>query len=153
MMSVSVRDDGSGMSEELIENAGDPFVTGGRPENIGLGLPFFKFACEQSGGSVKIESGGCKGTYITGEFELLNIDRPPLGDIGITLTDILKGLPDKRVTLRIGSDREHFTFDTDDIEKDIREEEYDSEILQQIRDEINENVQIIFGGVLNEIVS
>lgn len=153
MLRTSVRDNGKGMSQELIENAGDPFVTGGKPENIGFGLPFFKFACEQSGGSLKIESETGRGTSVTGELEILNIDRPPIGDIGIMLIDILSGSPEMHVTLKIGSDRGYFTFDTADIEKDTCEEEYDSEILRQIRDEINENVQIIFGGVLNEIVS
>ena len=56
------------------------------------------------------------------------------------------------VTLK--SVKGEFCFDTEEVKEEIGDipiTEY--EILQWIKEYVNENVQIIFGGVLNEIIS
>ncbi|MCL2006635.1 MAG: ATP-binding protein [Treponema sp.] len=82
-LSFTVKDNGKGMTEEELKNAGNPFVNNGKKHphrKAGFGLPFFIQTAEVSGGEWKIKSTG-KGTTITGSFNCENVDTPPIGDI------------------------------------------------------------------------
>ena len=46
----SVKDDGCGMSEEMIKKLSDPFVTSRTTRKVGLGVPFLQMTSEQTGG-------------------------------------------------------------------------------------------------------
>ena len=83
-----------------------------------------------------------------------NIDRLPLGDVGDTTSFLISSAPETKFIIRLASVNGEFEFDTDSVKEEIGDvpiTEY--EILQWIKDYVNENVQIIFGGVLNEIIS
>lgn len=79
-----VKDNGSGMDEEIKKRALDPFFTT-KNKKTGLGLPLLAQAAEQSGGRLKIESKAKRGTVIRAEFQLDHIDRKPLGDMSVTV--------------------------------------------------------------------
>lgn len=51
---VSITDNGVGMDSEMLSKVVDPFTTGRTTRNVGLGIPFFKQACEMTGGHVEI---------------------------------------------------------------------------------------------------
>ena len=153
-LAVTIRDDGCGMSEEFLAAVEDPFTTSRKTRKVGMGIPFFKLACEQAGGRFTIRSRQHVGTELSGDFEISNIDRLPLGDLGETMQFLIAGTPERRFLLELQSEKGNFTFDTDLVKAELAETpitEY--EILQWMKAYINENVQIIFGGVLNEIVS
>ena len=78
---VSIEDNGCGMSEEQVRKVSDPFFTTRTTRKVGLGVPFFKEACECTGGDFTIESKEGVGTKFTARFVLSHIDRIPLGDI------------------------------------------------------------------------
>jgi two-component system, NtrC family, sensor histidine kinase HydH len=61
---VTVRDDGEGMTAEVRKRAFDPFFTT-REAGTGLGLPLVRRIMEQHGGSVEIASEPGKGTTVT----------------------------------------------------------------------------------------
>ncbi len=61
-LTVVIKDDGCGMSEEQIEKVQDPFYTTRTTRKVGLGVPFFKQAAESAGGSFSIMSEEGKGT-------------------------------------------------------------------------------------------
>lgn len=69
------------MTPEQIRQVTDPFYTSRTTRKVGLGVPFFKFAAESTGGSFSIESEPGKGTMVTAVFTLNHIDRMPLGDM------------------------------------------------------------------------
>ena len=153
-LSVRIEDNGCGMSEAFLASVTDPFTTSRKTRNVGMGIPFFKLACEQGGGRLEIQSQVNVGTALSGDFEISNIDRLPLGDLGETVRFLISGAPQTRFGLTLRSSKGSFLFVTAEVEKELDGvpiTEY--EILQWICDYINENVQIIFGGVLNEIVS
>jgi hypothetical protein len=82
-LSVSVADDGSGMTEEELKKALDPFYTDGRKHakrRVGLGIPFLIQALEMTGGRHSLSSAKGKGTRFDFSFRLDNVDTPPLGD-------------------------------------------------------------------------
>lgn len=46
MMTISVTDDGRGMSQEVVQRVGDPFVTSRTTRRVGLGIPLLAAAAE-----------------------------------------------------------------------------------------------------------
>lgn len=103
---------------------------------------------------MQIDSKQNVGTKLLGSFEIDNIDRLPLGDLGETMQFLISGASETKFILELQSSKGCFTFRTEEVKAELGDtpiSEY--EILQWIKEYINENVQIIFGGVLNEIVS
>ncbi len=88
-LTVIIDDDGCGMDEEQVRKVTDPFYTTRKTRKVGLGVPFFKMAALQSGGSFDIDSTRGVGTKVTAVFGLSNIDRMPLGDMAETIAMIV----------------------------------------------------------------
>ena len=53
---ITLKDNGCGMSEEMVRNVTDPFCTTRKTRKVGLGIPFFQLAAEQTGGSLTLSS-------------------------------------------------------------------------------------------------
>ena len=53
---ITVSDNGCGMSKEMVENVTSPFTTSRTTRKVGLGIPLFKMAAEQTGGHLTITS-------------------------------------------------------------------------------------------------
>lgn len=150
---VAIRDNGCGMSAEFLNRVTDPFTTGRTVRKVGMGIPFFKMACEQAGGTFTIRSEPGKGTETAGSFEINHIDRLPIGNLGETVSLLIMESPETRFTVRLESGEEVFTLDTDEIKAELEGVPIDGyEILQWIKDYVNDNALNIFGGVLNEII-
>lgn len=150
---VEIKDNGCGMSEELLVCVTDPFTTGRTTRKVGMGIPFFKMACEQAAGIFQIDSEIGKGTHTRGSFQIHHIDRLPLGDLGETVTLLILEKPEIRYTLTLTSQKGTYVFDTDAIRavlEDTPIQEY--EILQWIKGYVEDHARNIFGGVLDEIV-
>jgi signal transduction histidine kinase len=82
---IEVKDDGRGMDEEALKNAANPFYTTKKGKRYGLGLSLLSQACEDAGGSLKIEKGNPRGTTVIASFKKDSVDIKPTGDIGKTL--------------------------------------------------------------------
>src|SRR5665648_201440 len=82
---ITISDNGSGMSEDQLERAIDPFYTSRTTRKVGLGLSLFKQNAETTAGSFKLESELGKGTKVTAVFGLKHLDRPVMGDLVGTL--------------------------------------------------------------------
>lgn len=99
-LTLTIKDDGCGMSKEMVENVMNPFCTTRTTRKVGLGVPLLKLAAEQTGGGIKIESVSendnpdSHGTTVTAEFFTDHIDCTPLGDIISTVTVLIQGSPD-----------------------------------------------------------
>ena len=99
-LTVTITDDGCGMTEEMVRRVTDPFYTTRTTRAVGLGLPLLRMAAEQTGGSVTVESRhrdahpDDHGTQVTAVFHHRHIDCPPLGDVVSTVTTLIQGHPD-----------------------------------------------------------
>lgn len=82
---LTIKDNGCGMSKQILEQAANPFFTSRTTRKVGLGLSLLKQNAEASGGLFKLESEQGVGTKVKSTFKLSNIDKPPLGDIWETL--------------------------------------------------------------------
>ena len=108
-----VTDDGSGMNEESLEQLDDPFFTTRTTRRVGLGVPFLKMTCEQTGGSLKVLSAEGRGTTIEAVYHTDHPDCLPLGDIAGYLTLLLKANPAISFRFAYKLDASEFTVDSD----------------------------------------
>jgi hypothetical protein len=91
-LTVYIRDDGKGMSPEVLQKASNPFYTDGikHPKRkIGMGIPFLIQTASDTGGFWDIQSKEGEGTTVTARFDLTNIDTPPIGDVPLLFRQIL----------------------------------------------------------------
>jgi K+-sensing histidine kinase KdpD len=72
------------MDEETLKNAVNPFYTS-KNKRYGLGLSLLSQACEDAGGSLRIEKGKPRGTKVIASFNKNNVDIKPTGDIDKTM--------------------------------------------------------------------
>lgn len=120
-LTVTIKDNGSGMSQEKLNAVTDPFYTTRTTRKVGLGVPFFKMSAEMSGGSFDIKSTVGRGTCVCGVFGLTNIDRMPLGDINGTISALIYCNPDiDFVYRRVNADK-NFVLDTREVRKVLGE--------------------------------
>ena len=67
-ITVRICDNGSGMTKMQLRKCFDPFFTTKENKAAGLGIPFFKYAAELSGGNFSVESDKKNGTEIKAVF-------------------------------------------------------------------------------------
>lgn len=83
-ISVSIEDDGIGMTDDEQQRAVDPFYTDGvkhKERKVGLGLPFMIQAVQQVEGDWSLDSEKGRGTGLKFSFNSAHVDTPPMGDI------------------------------------------------------------------------
>jgi hypothetical protein len=115
IVTISIIDDGKGMTEEELKRALDPFYTTKRERRkVGLGLPMLRETTEQAGGSLVVTSAPGKGTKVRARMVLNHIDRPPLGDINETLQIVIATNPGVIFDIAYTVDGETETFSTRD---------------------------------------
>lgn len=96
-LSISISDDGCGMTAEKVAKVTDPFFTSRTTRKVGLGIPFFKLAAEQTGGEFSIVSRSREeypdshGTTTSALFYKDSIDFTPLGDVISTVCALIQG--------------------------------------------------------------
>ena len=112
-ITLTVADDGCGMSPEFLAQVTDPFTTTRTTRKVGLGLPLLRLAAEQTGGALEVESREGVGTTVTAVFHAGHIDCPPLGDMAATVALLAQGLPEEtELSYTYKTGRGAFTFDT-----------------------------------------
>lgn len=100
LLTLTVKDDGCGMTGETVKSVTDPFYTTRTTRKVGMGLPLLKLEAEMTGGDLTVESRHRDehprdhGTLVTARFFTSHIDCPPLGDVTSTLTTLIQGHPD-----------------------------------------------------------
>jgi len=103
-LTIEIADDGTGMSPEFAAEAANPFTTTRTTRKVGMGLPLFKMAAEQTCGTFLIVShraqheGDAHGTTVTATFDTAHVDCEPLGDITETILTLIQGNPGLSLT-------------------------------------------------------
>lgn len=147
ILTVTITDNGKGMSKDFLEKVTDPFTTTRTTRKVGMGIPLFKDAAEMTGGSFEIESEPGRGTCVTARFVIDSIDRAPLGDISDTAVTLLG--PDIDFVWVYTVNGRSFTFDTREIKAELGDIPIDSpEIISFLRNLLKENIDSINGGTV-----
>ena len=99
-ITLVIKDNGSGMTDEVLKTVTNPFYTTRTTRKVGMGLPLLKLEAEMTGGSVTVESKHYSkfpenhGTVVTAVFFKNHIDFTPLGDVVSSITTLIQGHPD-----------------------------------------------------------
>ena len=142
---IGIYDNGKGMSEEQVKNVQDPFFTTRTTRKVGMGIPLFKLAAEQTGGSFKITSELGVGTRVDALFKTDSIDFTPLGDIEATVSTIVSMNEDKDFVYTRSVDEKEFVFKSADIKKILDGVPLsEPSVINWIEDYIRENTEQLF---------
>ena len=142
-LTLIFKDNGCGMSPEMVEKVINPFFTTRTTRKVGLGLPLLKQNTEMTGGSLDIQSTVGVGTVVTAIFGLTHIDRPPMGDLAGTLVLTISAYPDIRFLFHYKRDDEvDYFLDTNEIYEALDGMSINSpEIIEYLKEMVQENIQ------------
>ncbi len=139
---IGIYDNGSGMTEEQVKNVIDPFFTTRTTRKVGMGIPLFKLAAEQTGGSFKIDSKKGEGTRVEARFKTDSIDFTPIGDLSSTVASIVSMNCDKDFVFKRILNGKEFVFSTEEIKKILDGVPLsEPSVMNWIEDYINEQIE------------
>ncbi len=142
---IGIYDNGKGMTEEQVKNVQDPFFTTRTTRKVGMGIPLFKMAAEQTGGSFKITSQVGVGTEVEALFKTDSIDFTPVGDMESTISTIVSMNEDKDFIYKRSVDEREFVFSSADIKKILDGVPLsEPSVIKWIEEYIRENTQNLF---------
>lgn len=142
---ITIKDDGKGMSKEVLEHVTNPFYTTRTTRKVGLGLPMLKEASERCNGYLKISSELGIGTVVESVFERNNIDRAPLGNIGDTILVIINALTNCELIYNHEVDGNEFQISTKQLKEILGDADInDSNIIMWVKDYVNENIKELY---------
>lgn len=148
-LTITIADDGCGMTPEQVAQVTDPFYTSRTTRKVGLGVPFFKYAAESTGGSFTIDSVVGTGTTVTAVFTLSHIDRMPLGDITSTIHTLVVYHPETDFLYRYCYNDRFFELDTREFREILGGVPFDTpEISEYIKEYLTENKLDTDGGAV-----
>lgn len=140
-LTIVFKDNGSGMSEEMLKQVLNPFFTTRTTRKVGLGLSLIKQNAELTGGTLEIESELQVGTTVTVKFGLAHLDRPPMGDLAGTIVLTASAYPDIRFIVHYQTQSIDYTFDTDEINEALDGTSIqEPEIIQYLIEMFRENI-------------
>jgi anti-sigma regulatory factor (Ser/Thr protein kinase) len=156
-LSITVEDNGKGMSPETVQKVIDPFYTTRTTRSVGLGVPLFKMEAEMTGGSFQIDSQLGVGTTLTAVFKPSSVDMIPLGDINGTVQLLISCNPNldfifHRVLLTNDGQRREFTLKTAELREVLGEEvPLDTpDVVLWIKDYLSEQTAELFQSSTTE---
>ena len=79
LLSITVEDNGNGMSQKMLSSVISPFTTSRTKRNVGLGIPLFAASCERAGGTLNIDSKLSAGTKLCAKYKCSHIDQTAAG--------------------------------------------------------------------------
>ena len=144
ILSVEIRDNGKGMSEEVLENAVDPFYTTRTTRRVGLGLSLLSQSAKEAEGDMTIKSKEDEGTTIYAYFKHSHIDRKPLGNMAETLIVLIAGNPDIDFLYEHRLNNRAYSIDTKDIREELGDVPLSSpDVIEAIRKDIQNGLKIL----------
>lgn len=148
-LSILITDNGHGMKEEFLRRVADPFVTTRTTRKVGMGIPLFKMAAEETGGSFSIQSKEGEGTRVEAIFVRSHIDRMPLGDMASTMLSLIGSGDGIDFVYNHSFGDNSFSFSTAEARAVLGDGVplSSAEVLLFLGDYIRENLENLYGGV------
>ena len=144
-LGIVITDNGTGMTDEILESVTNPFCTTRTTRKVGMGVPLFRFAAEQTGGSFEITSKHIDtypnehGTAVSAVFNKDHLDFTPLGDVISTLTTLIQGHPDVDFLFEHKCGDAAVRLDTAELREVLEDVPLNSyEVIVWIRDNLTE---------------
>lgn len=142
ILSIEIKDNGKGMSEEVLKKVTDPFYTTRTTRRVGLGLSFLDQSAKEAEGDLTITSEEGEGTTLHAYFKHSHIDRKPLGNIVDTLITLIAGSPDIDFLYEHRRNGNTYFLDTKEIKAELEEIPINSaEVIKIIREDIQNGLK------------
>ena len=142
---IGIYDNGKGMSEEQVKSVIDPFFTTRTTRKVGMGIPLFKMAAEQTGGGLEIKSELGVGTEVRANFKTDSVDFTPLGDIASTVQMLITMNTDRDFVYKHMVNEKEFIADTREIKAILGDVPLDTyEVSQWLIEFIKENTEVLY---------
>lgn len=143
-LTISIEDNGRGMTEEQVSKLSDPFFTSRTTRKVGMGIPLFKQSAEQSGGGIKVTSKVGVGTTVEAWFGYSNIDRPPLGDLANAIVLLVSASPKVDFIFTYAFNEEKYIFDTIEIKEVLDGVPVNNpSVVKYLTEMISENMKMV----------
>ena len=147
ILTLVIKDDGHGMSDEVLKTVENPFYTTRTTRKVGLGIPLLKLAAEQTGGEVKIVSSTDAvnhGTTVTATFFKNHLDFTPLGDVKETMVTLIQGHPNTDFLFTHQTNGGEVKLDTRELREALEGVPLDTyEVIVWIKEYLNEQYQLL----------
>ena len=148
-LTITIADNGCGMTPEQVKQVEDPFFTTRTTRKIGLGVPFYKMAALNTGGTFHIDSTLGIGTTVIASFTLSHIDRMPLGDMNSTMHTLITLNTQIDFVYQYRFDDDYFTLDTRQFREILNDVPLNSpDVSEYIKEYLAENQKETDGGYL-----
>ena len=127
VLTLSIVDDGLGMTSDTLKNITDPFYTSRTSRRVGMGIPLLQLASEQAGGQVTISSKHisecpkCHGTVVIATFDTKHPDFTPVGDIVSSICAMIQGHPEADYLFCHETDTVRVRLDTKELKATLGE--------------------------------
>ena len=142
-LTLTIKDNGKGMSDDLVKQVKNPFFTTRTTRNIGLGIPLLLENARRSGGDVTVQSTLGIGSLVTAVFDTKNIDCLPIGNMGQTIATLCMGYPkDCEFTFHYQKGDVVVNFDTREVKEVLQEVPLSNpDVVVWIEESINQEIK------------
>jgi len=146
-ITIRVKDNGKGMSEDFLKEVEDPFITTRTTRKIGLGISFLKEAAEMTGGSIDLKSEPGVGTSVTAYFGMSHIDRQPIGNLTETIITLVTLNTEIDFIIRYKVNENEFVFSTQEVKELLGEDVSLSspQIVMFLTEYVKEHIESLSG--------
>ena len=148
-LTLTVRDNGCGMTAQTLKAVTNPFYTTRTTRKVGMGLPLLKMEAEQTEGTFEITSKSESeypedhGTEVTAVFNKKHIDYTPLGDVVSSIVTLIQGHPDTDFLFTHTCGSKSVTLDTRELRAVLEEVPLNSyEVLKFIEETLRKEENI-----------
>jgi len=149
LLMITIKDNGKGMSKELVNSVTDPYTTTRTTRKVGLGIPLLKQNAERTGGSLTITSELGKGTTLIATFKPSNVDCLPIGDIAGVIALTVSGNPTVDFIYNHKKNTSQYLFNTLEIKEVLGEVSIgDSSVSRYLKEMIQTNLEELQIGTL-----
>jgi len=148
LFSITIKDNGSGISSNILEHVTDPFYTSRTTRKVGLGLSLLKQNAERCEGSFTINSAVNVGTIVVATFKHSHIDRPVLGDIAGVVVILVTSNPEMDFVYSHRYNQQSYVFSIVEVREVLEGVPLsDLSVSRFLKEMIKENLEAIKIGV------
>lgn len=149
LLELLIKDNGKGMSKEVLDKVADPYTTSRTTRKVGMGIPLLKQNAEQSDGTFSISSAEKKGTMVNASFQLDHLDTPPMGDVVDTVVGMATSQPEIDFIFTYITDQGEFIFNTKDVKEALDGTPmHDPQVVKYLKEMVVENIEEYCGEKL-----
>ncbi len=145
ILRITIEDNGCGMKKDFLESVTNPFTTTRTTRSVGLGIPLFMLASQQTGGEFEINSRHFEdypddhGTIISASFVKNHLDFTPLGDVVATIVVLIQGQPQIHWVYEHITEKVQISLDTDQLKEVLGDVPLDTyEVIEWIEGYLRE---------------